>query len=168
MKLPAIEISQLNKFYGKVHAVNELSLQIEQGEIFGFLGPNGAGKTTMIRMLLGLTHASAGTMSLLGRPVPAERAGALQEVATLGQDAAFRERHDKRPGRFRFQRRGLEGGGHDLSGRHPSLPDQARRGSPAALHPSDGRRKAQALRRSMSAPQAASFCSTASYPRSRW
>ena len=46
-----------------------------RGCAFGYLGPNGAGKTTLIRVLLGLTHADAGTMSLLGYPVPRHRAG---------------------------------------------------------------------------------------------
>ncbi len=59
------------------------------GSAFGFLGPNGAGKTTMIRMLLGLTHASAGTMSLLGRPVPADRASALARVGAIVEEPRF-------------------------------------------------------------------------------
>ncbi|HEY7995297.1 MAG TPA: ABC transporter ATP-binding protein, partial [Steroidobacteraceae bacterium] len=60
-----------------------------RGSAFGFLGPNGAGKTTMIRMLLGLTHASAGSMSLLGRPVPAERAQALERVGAIVEEPRF-------------------------------------------------------------------------------
>jgi len=56
---------------------------------FGFLGPNGAGKTTMIRTLLGLTRASAGTMSILGHPVPAERAQALRRVGAIVEEPRF-------------------------------------------------------------------------------
>ena len=56
---------------------------------FGFLGPNGAGKTTTIRMLLGLTHASAGQMSVLGHPVPAERGTTLQRVGAIVEDPCF-------------------------------------------------------------------------------
>ena len=52
-------------------AVNGVELLVPRGCAFGYLGPNGAGKTTLIRVLLGLTHADAGTMSLLGYPVPA-------------------------------------------------------------------------------------------------
>jgi ABC-2 type transport system ATP-binding protein len=49
-------------------------LRVPRGSAFGYLGPNGAGKTTLIRTLLGLTAASAGTMRLLGLPVPERRA----------------------------------------------------------------------------------------------
>src|SRR5262249_59052727 len=59
------------------------------GAAFGYLGPNGAGKTTLIRMLLGLTQASSGTMKLLGRPVPAERASALARVGAIVEEPRF-------------------------------------------------------------------------------
>ena len=54
-----------------------VELLVPRGSAFGYLGPNGAGKTTLIRTLLGLTLANAGTMSLLGTPVPAGGQGAL-------------------------------------------------------------------------------------------
>jgi ABC-2 type transport system ATP-binding protein len=60
MNEPVIVLDHLSKSYGDVHAVQDLSLQIEAGAIFGFLGPNGAGKTTTMRMLCGLTHPTAG------------------------------------------------------------------------------------------------------------
>jgi len=60
MNNPVIALHHLSKTYGDVHAVQDLSLQIEAGTIFGFLGPNGAGKTTTMRMLCGLTHPTAG------------------------------------------------------------------------------------------------------------
>jgi drug efflux transport system ATP-binding protein len=60
MNDPVIALHHLSKTYGDVHAVQDLSLQIEAGTIFGFLGPNGAGKTTTMRMLCGLTHPTAG------------------------------------------------------------------------------------------------------------
>jgi ABC-2 type transport system ATP-binding protein len=63
---PAIETHELTKHYGRVRALNALSLRVEHGEIFGFLGPNGAGKTTTIRLLLGLVAPSAGRASVLG------------------------------------------------------------------------------------------------------
>ena len=68
-----VETAGLTKRFGERVAVNDVDLRIPRGSAFGYLGPNGAGKTTLIRMLLGLTHASAGSMRLLGRPVPAER-----------------------------------------------------------------------------------------------
>jgi len=60
MNDPVIVLDHLSKSYGNVHAVQDLSLRIEAGTIFGFLGPNGAGKTTTIRMLCGLTHPTNG------------------------------------------------------------------------------------------------------------
>src|ERR1700746_245868 len=60
MSEPVIALQHLSKSFGDVHAVQDLSLQIERGSIFGFLGPNGAGKTTTMRMLCGLTHPTGG------------------------------------------------------------------------------------------------------------
>ncbi len=64
----AIETRGLTKRFGERTAVDSVDLHVPRGSAFGFLGPNGAGKTTMIRMLLGLTHSSAGSASLLGHP----------------------------------------------------------------------------------------------------
>jgi ABC-2 type transport system ATP-binding protein len=65
----AIETQALRKVYGDNIAVGGLTLQVQQGEVFGFLGPNGAGKTTSIKMLLGLVTPSAGSARLLGEPL---------------------------------------------------------------------------------------------------
>jgi len=65
----AIETQGLRKLYGDNVAVGGLTLQVQQGEVFGFLGPNGAGKTTSIKMLLGLVAPSAGSARLLGEPL---------------------------------------------------------------------------------------------------
>jgi ABC-2 type transport system ATP-binding protein len=86
---PAVETRGVTKRFGQRTAIDGVDLYVPAGSAFGFLGPNGAGKTTMIRMLLGLTHASAGAMSLLGRPVPAERATALQEVGAIVEEPRF-------------------------------------------------------------------------------
>ncbi|MFZ1155846.1 MAG: ABC transporter ATP-binding protein [Solirubrobacteraceae bacterium] len=85
----AIEATGLTKRFGERTAIDQVDLRVPRGSAFGFLGPNGAGKTTMIRMLLGLTHASAGSMSLLGRPVPAERAQALARVGAIVEEPRF-------------------------------------------------------------------------------
>jgi ABC-2 type transport system ATP-binding protein len=85
----AIETSGLTKRFGARTAVDGVDLLVPRGSAFGFLGPNGAGKTTMIRMLLGLTRASAGQMRLLGHPVPAERASALGRVGAIVEDPRF-------------------------------------------------------------------------------
>jgi ABC-2 type transport system ATP-binding protein len=65
----AIEIDGLTKNYGPVRAVDSVSLQVGQGEIYGFLGLNGAGKTTTIRTLLGMIRPDEGTVRVLGEPV---------------------------------------------------------------------------------------------------
>jgi len=67
--VPAIETDQLKKVFGDYTAVKGLTLQVKQGEVFGFLGPNGAGKTTSIKMLLGLIAPTSGSAALLGKPV---------------------------------------------------------------------------------------------------
>lgn len=61
-----IETSDLTKRYGRQTAVDRLSFQVEEGEIFGFLGPNGAGKTTTLLMLLGLTRPTEGSAKVCG------------------------------------------------------------------------------------------------------
>ncbi len=66
---PAIETVQLSKVFGEQIAVRDLTLQIPQGEVFGFLGPNGAGKTTFVKMLLGLVRPTSGKGRLLGAPL---------------------------------------------------------------------------------------------------
>src|SRR5438874_8813162 len=73
MTEPVIVLDQLSKSFGNVHAVRDLSLQIEAGTIFGFLGPNGAGKTTTMRMLCGLTHPTGGRATIDGLDVWQDR-----------------------------------------------------------------------------------------------
>jgi ABC-2 type transport system ATP-binding protein len=85
----AIETHGLVKRFGARAAIDGVDLHVPRGCAFGFLGPNGAGKTTMIRTLLGLTDVSAGTMSLLGRPVPLERAQALERVGAIVEEPRF-------------------------------------------------------------------------------
>jgi len=92
---PAIETVGLTKRFplrgqrGERTALDGIDLQVPRGCAFGFLGPNGAGKTTIIRTLLGLTPASAGTMHVLGYPVPSERAQALQRVGAIVEEPRF-------------------------------------------------------------------------------
>jgi ABC-2 type transport system ATP-binding protein len=84
----AIETNGLRKQFGEKVAVEDLSLTVPRGEVFGFLGPNGAGKTTSLKMLLGLVEATAGSATVLGAP--------------LG-DRATRARMGFLPEHFRFQ-----------------------------------------------------------------
>jgi ABC-2 type transport system ATP-binding protein len=65
----AIETEDLRKVFGDNTAVQGLTLQVRQGEVFGFLGPNGAGKTTSVKILLGLVSPTSGTARLLGAPL---------------------------------------------------------------------------------------------------
>jgi len=67
--MPAIQTEGLTKRYGDLVAVEDLSLTVEEGEVYGFLGPNGAGKTTTINLLLGLVHRTSGEAEVLGRQV---------------------------------------------------------------------------------------------------
>jgi ABC-2 type transport system ATP-binding protein len=69
MSASAIRTTGLTKHFGRVVALDDLTISVEQGEIFGFLGPNGAGKSTTIRLLLGLLRATSGTAEVMGIPV---------------------------------------------------------------------------------------------------
>jgi hypothetical protein len=85
----AVETHGLTKRFGAKTAVNGVELLVPRGSAFGYLGPNGAGKTTLIRVLLGLTRADAGTMSLLGYPVPRHRDAALTRVGAIVDEPRF-------------------------------------------------------------------------------
>ena len=84
-----MQTAGLTKRFGQRTAVDGVSLTVPRGTAYGFLGHNGAGKTTLIRMLLGLTRASAGSASLLGLRVPAERAQALARVGAIVEEPSF-------------------------------------------------------------------------------
>jgi ABC-2 type transport system ATP-binding protein len=64
-----ITTDSISKYYGKIHAVDGISLSVGKGEIYGFLGLNGAGKTTTIRMMLGMVNPSSGTVYINGKRV---------------------------------------------------------------------------------------------------
>ena len=82
-----IETTDLTKRYGDVVAVNNLTLRVPRGGVFGFLGPNGSGKTTTMGMLLGLVHPTSGEARIFGDPArhPAtlRRVGAMVETPTF-------------------------------------------------------------------------------------
>jgi ABC-type multidrug transport system ATPase subunit len=83
-----IRTEGLTKRYGRVLAVDELDLDVREGDVYGFLGPNGSGKTTTVRMLLGLVLATSGTIELLGRPMPARAGEVLPFVGALVEGPA--------------------------------------------------------------------------------
>jgi len=66
MSNSVIKLENVHKYYGKVHALQGLNLEVEQGEVFGFLGPNGAGKTTTIRCMLDLIRPNSGKIEVFG------------------------------------------------------------------------------------------------------
>jgi ABC-2 type transport system ATP-binding protein len=92
-----IETESLTKFYGRQRGIEQLTLSVGPGEVFGFLGPNGAGKTTTIRLLMDLIRPTSGTIRVLGYdlrrdPVPARcRIGYLPGDLELYRDMSGRE-----------------------------------------------------------------------------
>ncbi len=94
---PAIRTTGLGKTYGgrgprsgpAVHALRDLTVEVQRGEIFGFLGPNGAGKSTTIRILMGFLHATHGEAEVLGRDVRTDGLAIRAEVGYLPGGIAF-------------------------------------------------------------------------------
>ncbi len=86
-----IDVRGLSKSFGSKRVVNQLSLQVRRGEIFGFLGPNGSGKTTSIRMMCGLLTPDAGEGSCLGYDIVAESERIKREVGYMTQRFGYYE-----------------------------------------------------------------------------
>ncbi|MFX1285941.1 MAG: ABC transporter ATP-binding protein [Promethearchaeota archaeon] len=88
-----IEVSNLKKYFGKgdklVKAVDGISLEIRENEIFGFLGPNGAGKTTSLRMIIGLLRPDAGTISIMGQDPHKNGKELKRELGIIPQSLTF-------------------------------------------------------------------------------
>jgi len=117
----AIDISGLNKSFGDKHAVNDVSIQVEQGEIFGFLGPNGSGKTTTIRLMCGLLVPDSGSGTCLGYDILRDseqikrHVGYMTQKFSYWEDLTIRENLDfvarmyEMPNRPEMVERALEG-----------------------------------------------------------
>jgi len=86
---PAIEIAGLVKRYGEKLAVNNVSLTIARGEVFGLLGPNGAGKTTTIEIITGLRQADAGSVRVLGMDIARDREAIKERIGVQLQTPAL-------------------------------------------------------------------------------
>lgn len=88
---PALQVRDLKKVYGEgpgaKAAVDGLNLTVPRGSFFGFLGPNGAGKTTTIKMLMGLAPPTAGTIELLGLPMPERGLEIKQQIGLVPDDS---------------------------------------------------------------------------------
>ncbi|MEW6673546.1 MAG: ABC transporter ATP-binding protein [Thermodesulfobacteriota bacterium] len=82
-----VEARHLQKTYGKIRAVDDVSFEIKAGEIFGLLGPNGAGKTTTIRMLSGLTEPDSGEACVDGCDVVKDSVGAKQRLGVVPESS---------------------------------------------------------------------------------
>jgi ABC-2 type transport system ATP-binding protein len=87
--VPVIETRGLTKYYGETRGIEDVSIAVKAGEVFGFLGPNGAGKTTTIRTLLDLIHPTAGSATLFG-------------LDSRGDSVAVRARLGNLPGDFGY------------------------------------------------------------------
>lgn len=86
---PVLEIENLSKNFGKRLAVNNLSLSVGEGQIYGFLGPNGAGKSTTIRMIFGLINPSGGSVKLFGKLLSSSNRKILSSVGGLIESPDF-------------------------------------------------------------------------------
>ena len=88
---PALIISNLTKDFGRKRAVDDVSMEIYPGEVFGFLGPNGAGKSTTIRQVMDFINPTSGYVTLLGADNRAARVAKHSEVGYLAGDLAVHE-----------------------------------------------------------------------------
>jgi len=96
LRQPIIEAEDLTKIYGTQAAVNHLTLQIDEGEVFGFLGPNGAGKTTTLLMVLGLTEPTSGKVRVCGFDPSRDPLRVKERVGYLPENVGFYEDMDAR------------------------------------------------------------------------
>ena len=91
----AVEVRQVRKRFGAIHALDGLSLRVPRGQIYGLLGPNGSGKTTLIRSILGLVEPEEGEVEVLGRRMPERevlgRIGYMTQAAELYTDLTAEE-----------------------------------------------------------------------------
>ncbi|MFK8046443.1 MAG: ABC transporter ATP-binding protein [Crocinitomicaceae bacterium] len=87
--MKVIEIHNLNKHYGPHHAIKDLSLSVEQGEVFGFVGPNGSGKSTAIRCMLGLLHSTSGSVQILGQNAFTEGPSIRSKIGYLPSEVHY-------------------------------------------------------------------------------
>lgn len=84
-----IELNQLTKYYGKSRGIEQVSLDVKEGEIFGFIGPNGAGKSTTIRTMLGLLYPDSGTAKIFGKDCFMSGPEIRQEIGYLPSEVFY-------------------------------------------------------------------------------
>lgn len=82
----AIELNKVNKHFTKVHAVRDLTLAVEKGEIYALIGPNGAGKTTTVKMIVGLLTPTSGKITVIGKDVVKDPVAAKKDLGYIPDD----------------------------------------------------------------------------------
>jgi ABC-2 type transport system ATP-binding protein len=87
--IPAIQLTQVHKHFGALHALKGVDLNIEQGEFFALLGPNGAGKSTLINLLAGLLRPTSGSLSVMGFDVLKDYRQARHALGVVPQEIVF-------------------------------------------------------------------------------
>ncbi len=83
----AVELQEVARSFGRIKALDRVSLRVRSGEVYGLLGPNGSGKTTLIRILVGLVIPNAGTVTVLGHRMP--DLAVLSQIGYMTQQAAL-------------------------------------------------------------------------------
>ncbi|MEI7959711.1 MAG: ABC transporter ATP-binding protein [Chitinophagaceae bacterium] len=81
--MAVIKVDNISKHFGALKAVDDVSFEVQAGQVFGFLGQNGSGKSTTIRMLLSLIHPSSGNIELFGKSIQKNRAAILEQVGAI-------------------------------------------------------------------------------------
>lgn len=89
MTVPAIQIEQVHKRFGSLHALKGVDLTVNQGEFFGLLGPNGAGKSTLINTIAGLLRPTSGKISVMGHDVVDDYQAARMALGVVPQELVF-------------------------------------------------------------------------------
>lgn len=84
-----VKTTDLSKYFGKHQVIKSVNLNVPKGQVYGFLGPNGAGKTTVIKMLLSLTKASSGQISIFDKNLKSNRINILREVGSLVENPSY-------------------------------------------------------------------------------
>lgn len=92
MKNKAIQVENLTKFYGKQKGIENLSFQVEVGDIYGFIGPNGAGKSTTIRTLMALIQPEGGSAMILGKDCIQDATELAKDIGYLPAESGFYEK----------------------------------------------------------------------------
>lgn len=90
MNEPVLVLNHLTKRYGAHRGIEDLSLVVQPGEIFGFIGPNGAGKSTTIRTMMGLLHPTSGSASIFGKDCSKQAKEIARDVGYLpGENGTY-------------------------------------------------------------------------------